>query len=386
MNNKNQILVIDDDPDYCALVAEVLSPEFDCIFAYSGTEGLKKFEQNCDPILVIVDLNLPDMSGFAICEQLQKFKSQREFAIFIISGDDESKSKMRAFDIGADDYIAKPFELNELYSRIKRSIAYVENQSSLKKEGDSTRQMANIAMAQASQYSYVMNFFKSLNTCQDTKQVAQLFYEAMAFFNLSASIKIEFQGDRYFDSNMGDVSPIEKSIYDLLKDHGRLYEFGKRLIINGRNVAFLIKNFPQDEHDAGQARDFLAALVEGIESKIDELKVRGAVVEATVELSQAVTNISEGLNKHNVAINSVMSDMITDISSSYHQLELTDLQEEYFTDMVAKGSVRMSGAECILKGVQEELKLILRKMESIEDMSKVAEDNQIESSDSIDLF
>ncbi len=386
MIKKNQILVIDDDPDYCSLVAEVLAPEFDCVLAYSGEEGLQKFEKDCDPILVIVDLNLPDMSGFEICEQLQKLKNQREFAIFIISGDDESKSKMRAFDIGADDYIAKPFELNELYSRIKRSIAYVDNQASLKKEGDSTRQMANIAMAQASQYSYVMNFFKSLNTCQDPKQVARLFYEAMAFFKLSASIKIEFQGEMYFDSNMGDVSPIEKSIYDLLKDHGRIYEFGKRLIINGRNVAFLIKNFPQDEHAAGQARDFLAALVEGIESKIDELKVKGAVVEATVELNQAVANISEGLNAHNIAINSVMGDMIADISSSYHKLELTDMQEEYFTDMVAKGSVQMSGAECILNTVQEELRMILRKMESIKDMSKVAEDTQIESSDSIDLF
>jgi hypothetical protein len=246
--------------------------------------------------------------------------------------------------------------------------------------------MANIAMAQASQYSYVMNFFKSLNHCQDPKQIANLFYEAMSFFNLNSTLQVTLNGEFYFDENLGDVSPIEKSIYELLKNNGRIYEFGRRMIINGRNVAFLIKNFPEDEHAAGQARDFLAALVEGMESKIDELKVKAAIVEATSELSLAIGNINFGLGSHNIVVNNVMGDMIMDISSSYHKLELTDEQEEFFTDMVAKGSVQMSGAECLLKGIQEDLNQVLAKMESISEMSKSSEDNQVDSSDSIDLF
>jgi CheY-like chemotaxis protein len=386
MSDKNKILVIDDDPDYCSLMAEALSPEFSCVLAYSGEEGLEKFENDCDPVLVILDLNLPGMKGFEICKQLQKFKEQREFAVFIISGDDEIDSKIQGFEAGADDYIAKPFELNELHSRINRSIAYVEGKATLKKEEHSTREMANIAMAQASQYSYVMNFFKSLNHCQDPKQIANLFYEAMSFFNLNSTLQVTLNGEFYFDENLGDVSPIEKSIYELLKNNGRIYEFGRRMIINGRNVAFLIKNFPEDEHAAGQARDFLAALVEGMESKIDELKVKAAIVEATSELSLAIGNINFGLGSHNIVVNNVMGDMIMDISSSYHKLELTDEQEEFFTDMVAKGSVQMSGAECLLKGIQEDLNQVLAKMESISEMSKSSEDNQVDSSDSIDLF
>ncbi len=389
MTIHNQILVIDDDSDYCQLISEVLSPDFDCVLTYTGKEGLDRFESDCDPILVIVDLNLPDMSGFDVCAKLQALKDERDFAIFIISGDENVSSRLKSFELGADDFIAKPFELSELNSRIARTIEYVGQQKNLKKlkEADvETRKMANIAMAQASQYSYVMNFFKSLNHCQSPEKIALLFYEAMNFFQLSATIKLMFKDVHYFDSNLSDISPIEKSIYDVLENHGRIYEFGKRILINGRNVSFLIKNFPQDEHAAGQARDFLAALVEGIESKIDELEVKSAILDATIDLGDAIATINDNLTKHNITVNQVMTGMIADISSSYHQLDLTDDQEVYFTNMVEKGSRQMQSAEDLLKAIQSELKNIHLKMEAINAMSASQSDDGVDSTDTIDLF
>lgn len=386
MSLYNQLLVIDDDPDYCNLIKEVMAPEFQCILANTGQDGLEQFEHHCDPVLVIVDLNLPDMSGFDICQALQQFKDSRDFAIFVISGDDSVNSRLKSFENGAHDFIAKPFEMQELKSKISRVIEYVQQHIHLKKEGDETRKMANIAMAQASQYSYVMNFFKSLNHCQTSQDIAKLFYEAMSFFQLISTIKITFKGLHYFDSDMGDVSPIEKSIYELLQDRGRIHEFGKRILINGRNVAFLIKNFPDDEHAAGQARDFLAALVEGIESKIDELEVTAALVGATTDLANAIGNINHNLTAHSIAINSVMNDMIADISSSYHKLELTDEQETYFTNMVEKGTQQMNVAEDLLKGLQGELGQILLKMETISAMSHKDNDQGRSATDTVDLF
>lgn len=389
MTMNNQILIIDDDADYCQLISEVMSDEFNCVLAFTGKEGLDRFENTCDPILVIVDLNLPDMTGFDICTRLQEYRNERDFAVFMISGDEDLSIRLRSFELGADDFIAKPFELHELKSRISRTIEYVDRQKILKdvkREGLETRKMANIAMAQASQYSYVMNFFKSLNHCQNPQQIALLFYEAMTFFKLHASIKLTLKDEHYFDSNLGDISPIEKSIYDVLMDHGRIYEFGKRTIINGRNVAFLIKNFPQDEHEAGQARDFLAALIEGIEAKVDELEVQNAIVEATKHLGSAIAAINDNLTKHNIAVNEVMSGMIVEISSSYHQLDLTDDQESFFTNMVEKGSQKMQSAENLLKSIQYELKEIHTKMESINTISQKQGDSGIDPTDTIDLF
>lgn len=386
MGIKQQVLVIDDDPDYCQLMTEVLSEKFDCSVAFSGKEGLLKFKDDVDPILVIVDLNLPDVSGFDVCMELKALKSTREFAIFVISGDEDSSSRIRAFEVGADDYIAKPFELNELSSRIDRSIDFVEGQSKLKQEGNATREMANIAMAQASQYSYVMNFFKSLNTCHNIDQVAKLFFDAMDYFSLSATIKIHLNSVVFLNSDLGDVSPIEKSIYELLENHGRIYEFGKRMLINGRNVSFLVKNFPDDDISAGQARDFLAALVEGLESKIDDLILKSSIMEVASGLTEAIETINQNLNKHNIIMNNIMSDMVTDISTSYHKLDLNDEQEVYFTDMVEKGSGRLNSADELLSEIQVSFSSLLVKMKNIEEMSKPSDDGQVESADNLDLF
>jgi CheY-like chemotaxis protein len=386
MNINKKILIIDDDPDYCNLVSELLSPEFNCESAYSGQQGIDAFMNRSQPILVIVDLNLPDMTGFEVCEKLNKYKTDCEFALFVISGDEETASRLKAFEHGADDYISKPFQLKELYSRINRSIYYVHSKEKLKQEGSDTREIANIAMAQASQYSYVMNFFKALNHCQSIEEIAQVFFDAMSFFKLSASIKMVAAKDHYFDYNMGDVSPIEKSIYDLLKNSGRLYEFGSRILVNGSNVSFLVKNFPKDEHQAGQARDFLAALIEGVESKLKDLSVKTGLIEATLGLNQTISNINEGLFEHSSLMASVITNMTVEISASYHALELTDQQELFFTNLVEKSGQSMSGAEDLIKNIQQDLENLLLKMESIQLSSSEANNSPDDSNENVDLF
>lgn len=127
-------------------------------------------------------------------------------------------------------------------------------------------------------------------------------------------------------------------------------------------------------------------MVEGIESKIDELEVKSAIIDAKKDLSQTITNINSNLSEHRSTIHKVMSGMIADILSSYHKLDLNDEQESYFTEMVEKGSVQMNQTEDLLKVVQSELKDILVKMEAINAMSETKPASDNESSDSIDLF
>lgn len=383
---KQEILIIDDDPDYCSLVSELLSAEFECTTAGTGQQGIDSFLGGSQPVIVLVDLGLPDISGFEVCEKLNETDVDHEFAMFVVSGDDNINTKIRAFEAGAADFIAKPFELKELYTRIKRSIQFVEDQTALIEDGDTTKQMANIAMAQASQYSFVMSFFKSLNHCSDHKQVVKLFFDAMSFFNLSASIMINSQVKEYFNAGMSDISPIEKNIYELLSDRGRLYEFGQRLIVNGKNVSFLVKKMPEDEHEAGQVRDFLAALIEGIEAKLKDLELQSGFLYAIAELSDTISGIKSGMLEHNTIMSTVMSDMLTQISASYHSLDLTEEQEQFFTALVESGANKMKGAEALLEKVQLDLQALKSKMELIEMKPDVQAEAVDVSNDDVELF
>ncbi|MFA5135984.1 MAG: response regulator transcription factor [Patescibacteria group bacterium] len=112
-----KILLIEDNADIQALLKELLQ-EQDYFVKKAGTaaaalEILKKGE----PDLVILDLGLPDMSGESLCQKIRK--DYPSLPIVILTARDTSRDIVRGLNLGADDYIAKPFNANELLARIK---------------------------------------------------------------------------------------------------------------------------------------------------------------------------------------------------------------------------------------------------------------------------
>ena len=114
-----KLLVIDDDTHLRESLAEVLELDgFDCHQAgdaKTGIEAAKKIE----PKVVIMDIQLPDSSGFQICQTLRK--ASKETILIMMTGRFLSaEEKTQGFELGADEYITKPFDLSELSVRIRQ--------------------------------------------------------------------------------------------------------------------------------------------------------------------------------------------------------------------------------------------------------------------------
>ncbi len=110
-----KILVIDDDPAMTDLLKLILvSTDAEIITANSGSEGLQKIKTNC-PSMVILDLMMPDMDGWAITSEIRKFSS---VPVLILSVIDNPGLVARALDAGADDYLIKPAARNILIAHI----------------------------------------------------------------------------------------------------------------------------------------------------------------------------------------------------------------------------------------------------------------------------
>lgn len=108
-----KILVVEDDIDIHNLIKNVLEKErYDVISAYSGTEALLLIEKK-DLDLILLDLMIPGLSGEEI------IKKVKNIPIIVISAKISSEDKVNALSIGANDYITKPFDTNELLARIK---------------------------------------------------------------------------------------------------------------------------------------------------------------------------------------------------------------------------------------------------------------------------
>lgn len=111
----NRILVIDDDRELCGLVAqEVLREGIEADCCHCGRSGLGKLGER-EYQLVILDIMMPGMDGF---ETLQKIREKSSLPILMFTSKNDSISKVRGLRAGADDYLTKPFEMEELAARI----------------------------------------------------------------------------------------------------------------------------------------------------------------------------------------------------------------------------------------------------------------------------
>jgi DNA-binding response OmpR family regulator len=121
-----RILTIENEPEMTNLLASWLRKQgFEVTVASSGKEALGKICTDSSPDLILLDMMLPDMSGLEVCRRLRMMK-KRPFPILILSAREKLADKVAGLESGADDYITKPFELEELAARIRTSLRRVE--------------------------------------------------------------------------------------------------------------------------------------------------------------------------------------------------------------------------------------------------------------------
>ncbi|MDP4133472.1 MAG: response regulator transcription factor [Bacillota bacterium] len=116
MNSKSKILIVDDDHNICELIRLNLSKEgYDSAIAYDGEAAINKFRTEM-PDLVVLDLMLPKIDGMQVCREIRKTSN---VPIIMLTAKGEIFDKVLGLELGADDYMVKPFEAKELLARIK---------------------------------------------------------------------------------------------------------------------------------------------------------------------------------------------------------------------------------------------------------------------------
>lgn len=113
---KNQIVTADDDPQLLRLIARNLEFEgYEVLTANDGASALEQIERST-PDLVLLDVMMPRMDGFTVCQRVREFSS---VPIIIVTARGQDQDKVKGLDLGADDYLTKPFSVEELLARVR---------------------------------------------------------------------------------------------------------------------------------------------------------------------------------------------------------------------------------------------------------------------------
>lgn len=150
-NLNDLVLIVDDNPNNIKLLASILNKlSYKTGFAMNGQETLSFLEENI-PILILLDIMMPDMSGYEVCQKIKENPKLKDIPIIFLTAKSEKEDIVKGFELGAVDYISKPFNSAELKMRIKNHVELQQNKikiinlnENLKKANDTKNKFFSI--------------------------------------------------------------------------------------------------------------------------------------------------------------------------------------------------------------------------------------------------
>ncbi|RKZ79901.1 MAG: hypothetical protein DRR19_24345 [Candidatus Parabeggiatoa sp. nov. 1] len=134
--SKGNILVVDDKQENLHLLITMLSKQrYEVRPACSGTQALSAVRSIC-PDLILLDIMMPQMDGYEVCECLKSYEQTKDIPIIFVSALSETFDKVKAFSVGGVDYITKPFQAEEVLARVKTHLNMHRLQQQLAAQND----------------------------------------------------------------------------------------------------------------------------------------------------------------------------------------------------------------------------------------------------------
>jgi len=221
MTNKAKILIVDDNVDTVELLTKRFHAEgYDTSEAYDGEQALKQVKEY-QPDIILLDIMMPKIDGYEVSKRLKSYDNTKHIPIIMLSAKARVPDKIKGLDLGADDYIVKPFDYRELSQRVKYWVTVkveVEERLTkirqLEKELIQSERLTAVGQTVASLAHYVKNILFGL------KGGIYLVNEALKE-NDTDSLK---DGWDLVESNMGRISGLVLNLLDYSKERKPEYE------------------------------------------------------------------------------------------------------------------------------------------------------------------
>ena len=345
----DKIIYFEDDFDLAELVIEFLrQAHYEVLhFPSLPSGGLNELVDTVrvPPFLILMDVRLENCSGFDVCAQLKSDTFFADVPLIFISGIADEYEILQAYELGAHDYLTKPISFRTLTAKCDSIRRFHQQNQLLKEQVSNTEMVAFDAMTTSSELGEIIRFHDKISKMSDLHQVAKALVQQIGCFGVSSSVCLtSAKGETIYCSDDGKEYQLEKSLFDILKPHGRIYSWNNRAIFNYDRFSVLVRAMPiGDEKREGILRDQLCLLLNGVESRVHgidneiELKdnqenvrlIAQTIGKMVVDLQASTLSLSERFEK-------IVHELEDDVTEDFVRLNLLHAEEQVVMNHIHK--------------------------------------------------
>jgi len=370
------MLVVDDEELNFNLLQHALNDAFEMHYVPSG-EACLDFLESDSPDIILLDINMPGMNGYEVCQKIKDNPNTQETPVVFVSALDSLEERIKGYDAGGDDYVIKPFEAKELLRKAQLLVQTHNKLEKLKDFSNTATEAAMQALTSTGELGVVVNYFTQSFSNRSYDDIANTLFEALAQYGLNSALQIRTPAGETLDYDYsGKIKPLESSLLTKLKDANRIYDFDMRSVFNFPLISVLIKNMPINDTDKyGRHKDNLALLVEGANARVESISTNLALENQKQMLEVFLKKTQETLkvihqsdDKHKLETTKIFEFLIVRVEEELLTADLTEHQEEALLALVTETSDKMNAlyengkqVELSLLSLLEELRPFLKK-------------------------
>ncbi|MBL4680450.1 MAG: response regulator [Pseudomonadales bacterium] len=293
------ILLIDDDSFLHKMVRRALEPHgFVLRTALDGELGIKAALEEI-PDIILLDVEMPGLNGYEVCEKLRNTEQISEIPIVFLSGRSDMRERLLGYEVGADDYMTKPFEADHLVARLRVLSRYSRDRLELRAQYLLAKSTAMTAMSGTSEIAIAMQFMEHSISYTNIEETIEGLLETTDQFSIECCICVFCEdGEILWFSSEGTISPIEKELISEGKRDSRFVDFGSKTVVNYPDISMLVKNMPlEDMERYGRLKDLLPVLISTVNTKLNAIKTHHALIGESDDLKSSFTEIRANLFK-----------------------------------------------------------------------------------------
>lgn len=328
-----KIMIVDDTPDNIMLLRMILEDDFELSEAHNGSECLDVV-QNDRPDLILLDVDMPDMTGYEVCRKLKQNPATSTIPIIFVSAMDLPEQRLEGFEAGGDEYIVKPVDAELLLQKINATLEVCASHKKLERDAREAMSAALEAMTASSEMGALIQFMKQSNNCKEMAELANFIIKSIQHLGLAACVMIiDADKPNFYGCN---VQSLEARALAKCQQAHRIYDFGARTVFSDEHVAILIKNMPLDEPSRyGRVKDNILVLVSMANSRLKAMRMemelsgqRSDFIKSLIQIAEEKLQVVNGkIIQHEKNVENIMQDMVGKLEDKLIFLGLEEDQE-----------------------------------------------------------